>query len=151
MNTKSSIPLQANVTIELVDKKTGAVVDKIDVKNALNSTGAQMLLYYINGQATALYGAWKYCVLFDSAKTRIKELTGTWGTATIYPTYVSATLQTEDTSNDPYTVNYVGLYHQSGETRFTVMLAWVQISPKTKASDQILRVRWEQRCSYTSP
>ncbi|MEM4866015.1 MAG: hypothetical protein QXY09_05960 [Acidilobaceae archaeon] len=138
------------LTIEVIDRKSGEVIEKETTERSLSDGGSQVLLYFIVGYFADANVAknWKYVYLFDSNKNRIKVLEGTWGTPVSTTNYSYCVLTATDDSTDSYTTAYQGLYHRADATLLGQMNVWQQQS-KTKASDQVLRITWEIRIPFT--
>lgn len=151
VNDTKGLKIENVVTIELIDKATGKVIDRTVAKNAVGETGAGMLITIINGTISEEepYKDWKYIHLFDSNKSKIKTLTGTWSYATRYSGYFSATLTAQDTSTDSYTTVYQGISPSSIHTSILQMCLWQNIT-RTKASNQTLNISWEVRVAFTA-
>jgi len=146
---KSSVKVKDVLTIELIDKKTGKVVERKTMSNVLTGLGSIDLLLAIRGEAG--YGAWNKLNIYDTAKNFIKSVTGTLSTPTSGAGYYYVQLVAQDTSTDSYTARYFGLH-------YNVVNQYVQNnfcadygSPVTKGSDQTLKATWELRVAYSSP
>jgi len=150
MTKKEVINVKDRLTIEIIDRKTGKVVFRETTERSLGDGGSNILINFIAGKYpdADLFKDWKYVYLFDSSKNLIKYLTGTWGTVGAGANYNYCVLTAMDDSTDSYTTVYQGLYHRTDATVLGQMNIWQQ-QTKTKASDQILRVTWEVRVSYT--
>jgi hypothetical protein len=145
------IKVENIVTMELIDRETGKVVERKVSKNALSPAGSDALLKIINGEMTDANTVknWKYLYLFRSDKTLIKTIEGSWSSVIDVDGARSATLTAQDSSSDEYTVAYEGLYWQTGATQLWAMGVW-QSQSITKTADKILRCTWEVRIPYTA-
>jgi hypothetical protein len=145
------IRLDNRVTMELIDRTTGKVVERKMSKNAVGVTAADALCRLINGEFTDanVIKNWKYLYLFRSDKTLIKVLEGTWGLVIEMDGGRSTTLTVNDSSTDEYTTAYQGLSWIGNYTTISPMALW-QAQSITKTSDKILRCTWEVRIPYTS-
>jgi hypothetical protein len=148
---KETLKVDNHVVVEVIDKKTGEVVKRVESKNTTGQTGADHLIKYIRGYFTTLPDPWRIVYLFKPDRSKIKELVGTWGTEEDTGTVIQNTITALDTSNDTYTVDWLGLQNTSGLTLLSSMLLWQDIAQTTKGADQNFRVRWTVRCSYTQP
>lgn len=145
---KDKIRLLGKVKIEIIDKKTGKVVDKVTSKNKLTLSGASLLIAFIEAGCEGAFPGWTYIGLYSAPTTKIKDMIGEWGT-TEWNGYIRNTITATDTSSDTYTVNHVGLYHASNPPNVeSNYLRHDLPSPKTKGSDQTLRVSWQVNIAY---
>jgi len=151
MRKGKSINVENIVTIELIDRKTGKVVERKVSKNATGPAGAFALVYLINGQPADMnvMKNWKYFYLFDSGKNKIKYIEGSWSLAEDIGGYIRAILTAQDSSSDEYTTNYQGLYWRNDATLLSQMGLY-QTQSITKTADKILKVTWEVRIPYTA-
>jgi hypothetical protein len=145
------IKVENIVTLELIDKATGKVVERKRARNSLGPAGSDALIKVINGEMTDanLIKNWKYLYLFRSDKTLIKVLEGSWSSAIDVNGARSSTLTAQDSSSDEYTVAYEGLCWFTGATQLWAMGVW-QSQSITKTADKILKCTWEIRVPYTA-
>ena len=147
-----TIKVEDKLTLELVDRKTGKVVKRVEKHNAVGEGGAGALLLLISGKAAnpVALTNWKYFYLFRPDKSLIKVLEGSFTTPQSLAGYYSTVFTAEDTTTDEYTTEYQGLVQYPDLTLLTQMYLW-QRQSLTKTADYILRVRWEIRIPYTRP
>ena len=140
------------VALELVDRKTGKVVKRVEKHNAIGEAGSYALALLISGKATdpVALTNWKYVYLFRPDKSLIKVLEGSFTTPASVPLYSYTVLIAEDTTTDEYTVAYQGMANRGDYTLLTQMLVWQQ-QTLTKTADYILRIRWEVRVPHAMP
>jgi len=140
--------IEGKVTIELIDKKTGKVVERKTGHNVLLGLGSQALLKAIKG--TVDYTAWNTLNIFDTAKNFIKSITGNLGSISLGTGYYYVKLSATDDSTDSYTTRYFGLHYSSVNAYVNNLLAYDYGSNISKASDQTLKATWEIRIAYSS-
>jgi hypothetical protein len=147
-----SIKVENVVTLELIDRNTGKVVERKVSKNTIAPAGAFAIVYLINGQTTDANTIknWKYFYLFGSGKNLIKYIEGSWSPAEDIGGYIRAILTAHDSSSDAYTTNYQGIYWRNDATSLSQMGLY-QTQSITKAEDKILKATWEVRAPYTTP
>jgi len=152
MKRDSSIKVENIVTIELIDRNTGKVVERKVSKNATGPAGAFALVYLINGQTTDANTIknWKYFYLFTSAKSLIKFLEGSWSVAEDVGGAVRAVFTANDASTDVYDSAYQGLYWRN-DANSPSQMGLFQTQTISKTADKILGVTWEVRVSYSTP
>jgi hypothetical protein len=152
MKKAHSIKVDNTVTLELIDRKTGKVVERKVSKNTIAPAGAFAIIYLINGQTTDANTIknWKYFYLFDSGKNLIKYIEGSWSLAEDIGGYIRAILTAQDASSDEYTTNYQGLYWRNDATLLSQMGLY-QTQSITKTADKILKATWEVRAPYVMP
>jgi hypothetical protein len=152
MKKAHSIKVENVVTLELIDKASGKVVERKVSKNTIAPAGAFAIIYLINGQTTDANTIknWKYFYLFDSGKNKIKYIEGSWSYAEDIGGYIRAILTAQDSSSDEYTTNYQGLYWRNDATLLSQMGLY-QTQNIMKTSDKILKATWEVRAPYTMP
>ena len=152
MRKGKSINVENIVTIELIDRKTGKVVERKVSKNATGPAGAFALIYLVNGQPADMnvMKNWKYFYLFTSGKSLIKFLEGSWSVAEDVGGAVRAVFTANDSSTDTYDSAYQGLYWRNDATSPSQM-GLFQTQTISKTSDKILGITWEVRVSYSTP
>jgi hypothetical protein len=152
MKKPHSIKVENVVTLELIDKATGKVVERKVSKNTIAPAGAFAIIYLINGQTTDANTIknWKYFYIFDSGKNKIKYIESSWSLAEDIGGYIRAILTAQDTSSDEYTTNYQGLYWRNDATLLSQMGLY-QTQSITKTADKILKATWEVRAPYVMP
>ena len=144
------LKLRGELFIELRDKRTGALKKRIHEKNAVLVIGASKALDVFTVGGT--YNKDQYVYLYDSNKALIKSLTGTWGTKTDTGSSVYNELTAQDTSNDSYTVAYLGLSDQDTDPGYeNNNFAYKPSEAITKGASDTLTVRWRITVSYSSP
>ena len=152
MRKGKSINVENIVTIELIDRKTGKVVERKVSKNATGIPGAFALIYLINGQPDDMNTMknWKYFYLFTSTKALIKYIEGTWSVAEDVGGAVRAVFTANDASTDVYDSAYQGLYWRT-DANSPSQMGLFQTQTISKTADKILGVTWEVRVSYSTP
>ena len=152
MKKAHSIKVENIVTLELIDRKTGKVVERKVSKNATGPAGAFALVYLINGQITDANTIknWKYFYLFTATKSLIKFLEGSWSVAEDVGGAVRAVFTANDASTDVYDSAYQGLYW-SNDAISPSQMGLFQTQTISKTADKILGVTWEVRVSYSTP
>ena len=147
-----TINIEDKVTLELVNRRTGEIVKRVEKHNAIGDAGSQAILLLISGKATdpVALTNWKYVYLFRPDKSRIKVLEGSFTMPVSTPSYSYTVLTAEDTTTDEYTTGYQGMANRGDYTLLTQMLVWQQQN-LTKTADYILRVRWEVRVPHAMP
>jgi len=151
-NMKDTLVFKNIVTIEIIDKKTGKVKKKVVTDNVVCTYAAQRALTSIDNPS-ALGSAVVVATinLFDSTKTKIKSLTGTWGTKTDTGTAWQNTLTATDSSTDVYTVQYLELdVGDLPSYTTTPYFANAQPTAISKGSTDTLRISWTVSISYSS-
>jgi len=144
------LKLRGELFIEVRDKRTGALKKRIHEKNAVLVIGASKALDVFTVGGT--YNKDQYVYLYDSGKTLIKQLTGSWGTKTDTGSSVYNELTAQDTSNDSYTVAYLGLSDQDTDPGYENNdFAYKPSEAITKGASDTLTIRWRITVSYSSP
>ena len=144
-----SIGLKGELFIEVRDKKTGKLKKRIHERNAVLVLGAAKALDVFTVGGT--YSKDQYVYLYDSSKTLIKQLTGTWGTKTDTGTSQYNELEAKDESNDSYTVAYLGLTEESSDPGYeNNHFAYKPSEAITKGASDTLTIRWRITVSYSS-
>jgi len=142
------VRVEGRVTIEIIDKRTGRIVERKIGSNVLLGLGSQALLKAIKG--TVDYTAWNTLNIFDTAKNFIKSITGKFGSISLVTGYYYVKLSATDDSTDSYTTRYFGLHYSSVNIYGNNLLAYDYGSNVTKGADQNLNVTWEIRIAYSS-
>jgi hypothetical protein len=152
MRKGKSINVENIVTIELIDRRTGKVIERKVSKNATGPAGAFALIYLINGQPADMnvMKNWKYFYLFTSGKALIKFLEGSWSVAEDVGGAVRAVFTANDSSTDAYDSAYQGLYWRN-DANSPSQMGLFQTQTISKTADKILGVTWEVRVSYSTP
>lgn len=139
--------LTFNVKIQVIDKKTNKVLKEVNEKNTLAYYGAYDLMAYFDTGINR--GLVQYVGIYDNVPSRIKYLTGTWGTRESGTGYVRNTIQASDSSTDSYTAYHFSLNNVIPQDDLNQnVVKYTPTSPVTKGSDQILRVTWTIQWSY---
>jgi len=153
MKDKSkAINVEDEVTLELVDRKTGKAVKKVKRHNAVGEGGSYAVLLLISGKAAdpVALTNWKYVYLFRPDKSLIKVLEGSFSVPVLTSSYSYTVLTAEDTTTDEYTTGYQGVANRDDYALLEQMLMW-QRQTLMKTADYILRVRWEVRIPHVRP
>jgi len=140
------------VKIEVIDRETGKVKQVVETENVvLNLTASRAIQAINNPSALGTNSPVSVVNLFDSSKTKIKNLTGTWGTNTDTGTAWQSTLTATDSSTDAYTVQYLEL-DVGGLASYTnaSYFANAQSTAISKGSTDTLRISWTVSVSYSS-
>jgi len=143
------------VIIEVIDKETGKVKQKVELKNAILKNAATDIIGLFTGSVSYTGPLEKYVYLWNTTTSKIKELPIGWNTSYVDTgTAIQNTGTATDSSSDSYTVNYVELRFASGGTTYgdlTTDFASKLSSPVTKASADVLKVTWVISVPYSSP
>jgi len=140
--------IKGELTIELRDKRTGALKKRIHERNAVLVNAVHRILNLIVQGGT--FDPDQYVYLYDSAKALIKQLTGTWGTRVTEGNTTYNELEVKDTSNDSYTVAYLGLSHQSTDPGYTNNnFAYKPSQAITKGASDTLTIRWRVSITWS--
>lgn len=140
--------LSMNVKIQLIDKKTGKVVKESEGRNALANYGALELITFFDTGVNR--SAVTYLGIYDNAPSRIKYLTGSWGTRESGASFYRNIFTAVDSSNDSYTAYHFSLNNVIPPSDLNQnVVKYTPPSPYVKGSDNILRVFWTIQWSYT--
>jgi hypothetical protein len=151
-NMKDTLVFKNKIKIEVIDRETGKVKQVVETENAvLNLTASRAIQAINNPSALANNSPVSVVNLFDSSKTKIKNLTGTWGTNTDTGTAWQSTLTATDNSTDTYTVQYLEL-DVSGLASYTNASYFANAQPTaiSKGATDTLRISWTVSISYSS-
>ncbi|MEM2262575.1 MAG: hypothetical protein QXK24_09005 [Ignisphaera sp.] len=138
------------VEIKLIDKKTGNVNKRI-IKNAYCLSAAKCTIYALTGLYTT-YPITRV-ILFDSNKSPIKNITGSWGDYNESGTTVQCKFTAIDNSDSEYTFRYLTLDRTYPEqpSYFAGYFCNDQGQNVTKTSLQSLVVEWTISTTYSNP
>jgi len=146
---REELKLRGELTIELRDKVTGKLKKRVHGKNAVLSLAAGKVLdvFMLGGS----YAKDQYVYLYDSGKTLIKQLTGTWGDKFDTGTSKYGELEAVDDTNDSYTVTYLGLSDQPSDLGYEGNnFAYKPSTAISKGASDTLTIRWRITVSYSS-
>jgi hypothetical protein len=134
-----NIDVKGEVTLKLVNRKTGKVEKEVKVKNAMGSDFIFKVFQRILASSEeASFEAANRIRLLNPEGSIIKDLTGEWGAITSSPPTYYRKLTASDPSTDTYTVKTLFL-----RTAVTGLNYFRQvITEVTKGSDQTLTVEW---------
>ena len=134
-----NVKVNGEVTIRLVNRKTGEIEKEVKVKNAMGSDFIFKVFQRILASTEeASFEAANKVRLIAPDGNIIKDLTGSWGAITGVGTTYSRKLTAVDTSTDTYTVRT--LFMRTAITGFDYFKQI--ITDVTKGSDQTLTVEW---------
>jgi len=146
--SKENVVVKGKVRIEVTDKRTGKVISVSELENAFCSSGAFYVMRMID---TADLPQLKNKInLYDTSRSLIKTLTGTWGIRTDTGSAKQNTITVLDNTTDTYTVQFYGLSHDTQTLYENNDFCFKDASAKTKGSDQNLKVDWTVTVPYTS-
>jgi hypothetical protein len=108
------IKISENVTVKLVDRKTGKVMKEISGKNSIGSDLAQMILKRIFANSVEEgFDAPTVVRIYDYDGNSIKDIFGTWTGIYQYENTFRRKLTATDSSSDEYTFFTLHLRTQS--------------------------------------
>jgi hypothetical protein len=153
---KEGIVVKGKVTIEVIDKITGKVKQKVEFENAFLNNGAFYVIELFRvgtGSSSLVISPLTRVFLYDSTKTQIKYLDGSYNTSpTDTGTAYQNTLTANDSSTDAYTVYYLQITQNNVTTSTYGAGAFAQ-KPATaisKASTDVLKITWTLSVGYAS-
>jgi hypothetical protein len=140
------------VKIEVIDKATGKVKQVVETENVTLNPGAQFVIACLDGTLGVAPSPCQVVNLFDSTKTYIKSLTGSFGTKTDTGSAWQNTVTASDTSTDAYSVQYLTL-SPSTVTAYPGTASYfanAQSTAISKGASDTLRISWTVSVSYSS-
>jgi hypothetical protein len=144
---KENIIIKGKVRVEIIDKKTGKVVDASEHENAFVAVGAQYLMQCLLGTATL--HTYNKVNLYTSTGSLIKGVDGTYSSISDTGSAKQVTLTALDNSTDTYTVLYEGISYQNESEYGANAFCNKESTAKTKGSDQNLKVTWTITIGYS--
>ena len=145
---KENILVKGKVRVEIIDKKTGKVVDRSEHENAFVAAGAQYLMQCLLGTATLQ--AHNTVNLYTTTGSLIKALTGTYSSIADTGSAKQVTLTATDGSTDTYTFQYEGISYGSQAEYGANAFCNKESTAKTKGSDQTAKVTWTITIGYSA-
>jgi len=142
------------IVLEVIDKRTGEVKQRIEEKNAILSLASAELVDYMT--TTNVYTSVPRCDtvgLWNTTSSKIKDLPMSWNsTHTDTGTAIQNVGTATDSSSDTYTVNYLQLTKGSVSTWGSGAYFGQKLSSSiTKGSTDVLKVTWTISVPYSSP
>jgi len=144
---KDKINIKGIVRVQILSRD-GRVIEERTLRNTVLVGGANDLLNVIRGTYTV--NPWNKVNIYDRYETYIKTLTGSWSDILGGAGYNYIVLIAEDTSTDDYYFGFFGLDYTTRTILGDNRLAYDYGTTGHKASDQILKVTWEIRISYST-
>ena len=144
---KENILGKGKVRVEIIDKKTGKVVDVSEHENAFVAVGAQYLMQCLLGTATL--HTYNTVNLYTDTGSLIKGLYGTYSTIIDTGSAKQVVLTATDGSTDSYSFLYEGISYGTEAEYGANAFCNKESIVKTKASDQSLKVTWTITIGYS--
>jgi hypothetical protein len=163
--SSDTITFENYLTIEVIDRNTGKVKQRVVVKNvALQPLAKRIAEEFFKAQGTPTYnnsnyyGA-NYINLFNPTKGYIKSLSGSWASLVDTGSAMRNTLSVGDSSTDSYTVQYLILSYGTQSSYGAIYNAGTVVSyfavalPSaiTKGSTDVLSFSWTCQVKYSAP
>jgi hypothetical protein len=163
--SSDTITFENYLTIEVIDRNTGKVKQRVVVKNVtLQPLARRMAEEFFKAQGyptyngNTYYGA-NYINLFNTAKGYIKSITGLWSGLVDTGSAMRNVMSAGDSSTDSYTVQYLILSYGAQNSYGaiynigTVVSYFAVALPSaiTKGSTDTLSFSWTCQVKYSAP
>jgi len=145
---KDNVSVKGKVVVEIIDKKTGKVVDRSEHSNAFVAVGAQYLMQCLLGTATL--HTYNKVNLYTDTGSLIKGLDGTYSSITDTGSAKQVTLTATDGSTDTYSFLYEGISYGTESEYGANAFCNKESATKTKGSDQSVKVTWTITIGYSA-
>jgi len=145
---KDNMSVKGKVVVEIIDKKTGKVVDRSEYTNAFVGAGASYVRSMID--IGAISHAHTSINIYNTSRQLIKTLTGEWGTPIDTGSARQNTITATDSSTDTYTFQYEGLSYDVQTLYESNSFCNKESTAKTKGSDQSVKITWTISVAYSA-